>query len=115
MESLDFLVLVDTLSPCRDTAGGVVRLRYHGNIGPGFTALVERVGAIAQRMDIDDRILDIDSTGGQVEEAIRAGDVIAGSQWAIWVRDGSICHSACVLVLAAGDTRRSPARSASTA
>ncbi|HMB43155.1 MAG TPA: hypothetical protein VKM00_04650 [Luteimonas sp.] len=103
VESLDFLVLVDTLSPCRDS--GVLRLRYRGNIGQGFTALVERVGAIARRMDIHDRILDIDSTGGQVEEAIRAGDVIAGAQWAIWVREGSICHSACVLVLAAGDTR----------
>src|SRR4029078_9094238 len=33
------------------------------------------------------------------------GDSIAGAQWAIWVREGSICHSACVLVLAAGDTR----------
>jgi hypothetical protein len=103
VESLDFLVLVDTLSPCRDT--GLLRLRYRGNIGPGFTALVERVGAIARRMDIRDRILDIDSTGGEVEEAIRAGDVIAGSQWAIWVRERSVCHSACVLVLAAGDTR----------
>lgn len=103
VESLDFLVLVDTLSPCRDT--GLLRLRYRGNIGPGFTALVERVGAIARRMDIRDRILDIDSTGGEVEEAIRAGDVIAGAQWGIWVRERSVCHSACVLVLAAGDTR----------
>ncbi len=108
VESLDFLALVDALAPCRgignqDTA--VVRLRYRGSIGPGFTALVERVGVIAKRMDIDERILDLSSTGGQVEEAILAGDAIAGSQWAIWVRDGSICHSACVLVLAAGDTR----------
>ena len=106
--SLGFLELVDALGPCRggDAGGsGLVRLRYHGSIDPGFTALVERVGAIAQRMDIDEHILDIDSTGGQVEEAIRAGDAIAGSQWAIWVREHSVCHSACVLVLAAGDTR----------
>ena len=105
--SLDFLALVDALGPCRSSDGGdgLVRLRYHGSIGPGFTALVERVGAIAKRMDLDERILDIDSTGGQVEEAIKAGDAIAGSQWAIWVRERSICHSACVLVLAAGDTR----------
>jgi len=106
--SLGFLELVDALGPCRggDTGGsGLVRLRYHGSIDPGFTALVERVGAIAQRMDIDEHILDIDSTGGQVEEAIRAGDALAGSQWAIWVREHSVCHSACVLVLAAGDTR----------
>jgi len=106
--SLGFLELVDALTPCRggDAGGsGLVRLRYHGSIDPGFTALVERVGAIAQRMDIDEHILDIDSTGGQVEEAIRAGDAIAGAQWAIWVRQHSVCHSACVLVLAAGDTR----------
>jgi ATP-dependent protease ClpP protease subunit len=101
--SLDFLALVDTLSPCRES--GLLRLRYRGNIGPGFTALVERVAAIARRMGIGERILDIDSPGGQVEEALLAGDAIAGSQWAIWVRKGSICHSACVLVLAAGDTR----------
>jgi hypothetical protein len=108
IDSLDFLALVDALSRCRDTAGaraGSMRLRYRGNIGAGFTALVERVGTLAQRMGIGERILDLDSTGGQVEEAIRAGDAIAGAQWAIRVRAGSICHSACVLVLAAGDTR----------
>jgi hypothetical protein len=108
VESLDFLALVDTLSPCRHAGKdgqGVVRLRYRGSIGAGFTALVERVGTLAKRMDIDERILDLDSTGGQVEEAILAGDAIAGAQWAIWVREGSVCHSACVLVLAAADTR----------
>ena len=108
VESLDFLALVDALTPCRGadpSHADVVRLRYHGTIDAGFTALVERVGAIARRMNISERILDVDSTGGQVEEAIRAGDAIAGTQWAIWVRGGSICHSACVLVLAAGDTR----------
>jgi hypothetical protein len=106
--SLDFLALVDVISPCRAggmKGSGLLRLRYRGSIGPGFTALVERVGEIARRMDIDEQILDISSTGGQVEEAILAGDAIAGSQWAIWVREGSVCHSACVLVLAAGDTR----------
>ena len=56
-------------------------------------------------MDIDTRILDIDSAGGHVEEAIKAGDSMAESHWSIWVREGSICHSACVLILAAGDTR----------
>jgi hypothetical protein len=108
VESLDFLALVDALTPCRGndpSHADIVRLRYHGTIDAGFTALVERIGAITKRMDIADRVLDIDSTGGQVEEAIRVGDAIAGTQWAIWVRDGSICHSACVLVLAAGDTR----------
>lgn len=103
LTSLDFFSLVDALSPCR--ASGVVRLHYQGKIGAGFTALVQRVAAMATRMEIQTRILDIDSSGGHVEEAIRAGDSIAESGWAIWVREESVCHSACVLVLAAGDTR----------
>ena len=101
--SLEFFSLVDALTPCREP--GRLRLRYEGKIDAGFTALVERVAAIANRMDIGARVLDLDSTGGQVEEAIRAGDAIAGGHWAVWVREGAICHSACVLVLAAGDTR----------
>ena len=44
-------------------------------------------------------------SGGQVEAAIVAGDSIGESGWTIWVREGSICHSACVFVLAAGDNR----------
>jgi ATP-dependent protease ClpP protease subunit len=103
LTSLEFFSLVDALSPCQ--ARGVVRLRYQGKIGAGFTALVQRVSAMATRMEIQTRILDIDSSGGHVEEAIRAGDSIAESGWAIWVREDSVCHSACVLVLAAGDTR----------
>lgn len=103
LTSLDFFSLVDALSPCQRR--GVVRLRYQGKIGAGFTALVQRVAAMATRMEIRTRILDIDSSGGHVEEAIRAGDSLAESGWAIWVREDSVCHSACVLVLAAGDTR----------
>jgi len=103
LESLDFFSLVDAMSPCQ--ARGVVRVRYQGKIGAGFTALAQRVAAMAARMEIPTRILDIDSSGGHVEEALRAGDTIAESGWAIWVREDSVCHSACVLVLAAGDTR----------
>lgn len=101
--ALEFFNLVDVLSECRDA--GMVRLRYRGKIDAGFTALMVRVTEIADRMEIRNRVLDIDSAGGQVEEAIRVGDQIAESRWSIWVRDGSLCHSACVLVLAAGDTR----------
>lgn len=101
--SLEFFSLVDALSDCQPS--GVVRLRYKGTINGGFTELIQRVSAMATRMDIDTRILDINSTGGHVEQAIRAGDTIAESNWDIWVREASICHSACVLILAAGDTR----------
>ena len=100
---LGYLSVLDALAPCRAT--GVVRLRYEGKIGSDFADLVERVTAMAGRMEIGKRVLDIDSSGGMVEDGIRAGDVIADSGWTIWVREGDMCHSACVFVLAAGDNR----------
>lgn len=103
LESLAFFSVVDALSPCQK--GGVLRLRYQGKIAVDFTDLVQRVADIADRMGIHKRILDLDSAGGQVEDAIRAGDAIGASGWTIWVREGSVCHSACVFVLGAGDNR----------
>jgi hypothetical protein len=103
LEALTFFAVVDALTPCQPQ--GVVRLRYEGKIDAGFTALVQRVAAIADRMEIPVRILDISSSGGHVEEAIRAGDSMAETRWAVWVREGSYCHSSCVLILAGGDTR----------
>jgi hypothetical protein len=100
---LGFSGVKAALSPCREQ--GVVRLRYQGKISSDFTALVQRTAAMADRMDIGERILDIDSTGGRVEDAMPAGDAIAGSHWTMRVREDSVCHSACVLVLAAGDDR----------
>jgi hypothetical protein len=94
---------LDAMSPCRDS--GVVRVRYSGKISPDFADLVERLSAMADRMEIGKRILDIDSAGGQVEDGIRAGDAIGDSHWTIWVREGDVCHSACVFILAAGDNR----------
>lgn len=91
------------LAPCQDS--GLLRLRYKGDIDEGFVALVERVVDVASATGIARRILDLDSSGGLVEQAIRAGDAIAESDWTIWVRQGAVCHSACVLVLAAGDMR----------
>lgn len=103
LESLAFFSVVDALSPCQK--GGVLRLRYQGKIAADFTDLVARVAEIAGRMGIHKRILDLDSAGGQVEDAIKAGDVIGAGGWTIWVREGSVCHSACVFVLGAGDNR----------
>ncbi len=103
LESLAFFSVVDALSPCQK--GGVLRLRYQGKIAADFTDLVTRVADIADRMGIHKRILDLDSAGGQVEDAIKAGDAIGASRWTIWVREGSVCHSACVFVLGAGDNR----------
>jgi len=84
---------------------GVLRLRYHGLIAADFATLVERVANVADSLKIGNRVLDLDSVGGQVEDAIRAGDFIAGSRWTIWVREDSMCHSACVLLLSGGDVR----------
>src|SRR5690606_18991906 len=49
------------MAPCRER--GTMRLRYEGKISGDFTALVQRVAAMADRMDINARTLDIDSTG----------------------------------------------------
>ncbi len=91
------------LKPCQER--GVARLRYKGKITSEFGALVERVTRVADTLGIRKRVLDLDSAGGQVEDAIKAGDFIAESRWTIWVREGAICHSACVFILGAGDTR----------
>ncbi len=101
--SLVYLDLRQALQDCRAT--GLLRLRYDGKVTTSFAALVERVGRVAGDLGIGKRILDIDSAGGHVEAAIRAGDAIGENDWTIWVRGDSICHSACVLLLAAGDMR----------
>ncbi len=91
------------LAPCVER--GLLRVRYSGKINPGFAELVWRLAVVADQLKIHKRILDLDSSGGQVESAIVAGDSIGDSGWTIWVREGSVCHSACVFVLAAGDNR----------
>lgn len=101
--SLVYLDLRQALQDCRAT--GLLRLRYNGKITISFAALAERVGRVAGELGIGKRILDINSPGGTVEAAIRAGDAIGENNWTIWVRSDSKCHSACVLLLAAGDMR----------
>ena len=103
LATLEFFGVVEALQDCRER--GLVRVRYEGRIDAGFTALVQRVAEVADRMEIGTRLLDLDSAGGHVEEAIKAGDRIGESDWTVWVRRDSLCHSACVLILAAGDQR----------
>ncbi|NIJ68282.1 hypothetical protein [Xanthomonas sp. 60] len=91
------------LQPCAER--GLVRARYSGKINPGFAEMMWRLAAVAEQAGIHKRILDLDSSGGQVESAIVAGDGIGETGWTLWIREGSICHSACVFVLAAGDNR----------
>jgi ATP-dependent protease ClpP protease subunit len=92
------------LEKCRGT--GILGLHYEGKIATDFTALVERVGNVAERLKIERRVLDLNSSGGHVEDAMKAGDAIGASQWTIRVGEHAICHSACVLILAAGDDRQ---------
>ena len=101
--SLAYVDLRNAMQDCRST--GLLRLRYKGKVTTSFAALAERAGKVASDLGIGKRILDIDSAGGHVEAAIRAGDAIGENDWTIWVRDDSVCHSACVLLLAAGDMR----------
>ena len=101
--SLDYEDLRRSLQDCRAT--GLLRLRYKGKVTSSFAALMERSGRVASDLGIGKRILDIDSAGGHVEAAIRAGDAIGENDWTMWVRGDSACHSACVLLLAAGDMR----------
>ena len=101
--SLAYIDLRDTMQDCRAT--GLIRLRYKGKVLASFAAMAERVGRVATDLGIGKRILDIDSAGGHIEAAMRAGDAIGENDWTIWVRDDSVCHSACVLLLAAGDMR----------
>ena len=101
--SLEYVALRDAAAECRQT--GLLRLRYQGKVTASFAALAERTGKVLGDLGIDKRILDIDSAGGHVEAAIRAGDAIGENDWTLWVREDSECHSACVLLLAAGDMR----------
>ncbi|NDK39350.1 hypothetical protein DT603_10900 [Pseudoxanthomonas gei] len=104
LHDLSYASVSTLVRPCIKT--GIVRLRYQGKIATDFTALVERVAHIAERLRIETRILDLDSSGGHVEDAMKAGDAIGATRWLLWVREDAICHSACVLILAAGDDRR---------
>ena len=101
---LSFSRVVDALTPCEEA--GVLRLGYTGKIGADFTALIERVANVAGRLKIQRRLLDLDSSGGHIEDAMKAGDAIGASQWTLRVREEAICHSSCVLILAAGDDRQ---------
>jgi len=91
------------LASCQER--GLLRVRYEGKITGVFVEAMWRITQVADGLQITRRVLDLDSSGGQVEAAIRVGDQIGASGWTIWVREGAVCHSACVFVLAAGDNR----------
>jgi hypothetical protein len=102
-DDLGFFTILDAMLPCKDAKGGAPALSrpHRGRRHHAHRTRRQHVPPHG----IDERILDIDSSGGQVEDAIRAGDAMADSGWTIWVRQGAVCHSACVLLLAGGDDR----------
>lgn len=79
--SLAYLDLRNTMQDCRTS--GLIRLRYKGKVSASFAALAERVGKVASDLGVGKRILDIDSGGGSVEAAMRAGDAIGENDWTI--------------------------------
>ena len=103
LEHFDQEALAVALGACAER--GVMRLRYAGKVNAAFASMMQRVTHVADALGIGKRVLDIDSSGGMVEDAIRAGDRIAESRWTVWVRENAVCHSACVFILAAGDMR----------
>ncbi len=103
LTAFDHDALREAMADCAER--GVFRLRFKGRVTEDFTRLMKRLAVVADELSINKRVLDIDSSGGMVEEAIRAGDVIAETRWTIWVREGAVCHSSCVFLLAGGDTR----------
>jgi len=103
LPDLEQTTIAEAMGECVER--GVVRLRYQGKINAAFAALMQRVTHVADELGIGKRVLDINSSGGMVEDAIRAGDRIAESRWTVWVREDAVCHSACVFILAAGDMR----------
>lgn len=83
----------------------MLHVYYKGEIGSEFPTLMESLARLAATHSISLRILDIDSPGGDVDKAMKAGDAIADSGWGIWVQEKARCLSACVLLLAAGSNR----------
>ena len=103
LTAFDQDALRESMADCAER--GVFRLRFKGRVTEDFTRLMKRLAVVADELSINKRVLDIDSSGGMVGEAIRAGDVIAETRWTIWVREGAVCHSSCVFLLAGGDNR----------
>lgn len=104
LTNLSFASVEQAVAPCGEA--GLLRLHYSGKIAADFTDLVQRVANIAERKGIGQRILQLDSAGGHVEDAMKAGEAIGASRWTIRVGADANCHSACVLILAAGDHRQ---------
>jgi hypothetical protein len=89
----------------RCASSRMIHLYYKGEIGKSFRTLIRNTSDLAEELSIPLKVLDIDSVGGEVDEAMQTGDIIGDTDWGIRVAEGRHCLSACVLVLAAGGHR----------
>jgi hypothetical protein len=101
--SNDETILRTLIEQCVPT--NMIHVYYQGELASDFSALVESLARVAATHSVLVKILEIDSPGGDVDAAMKAGDAIANGGWGIWVNEGASCMSACVLLLAAGSMR----------
>ena len=94
-----------TQAVARCAATNMVHVYYSGTVAADFLAFITALNQVTNEKSMAVKILDLDSSGGDVEIAMRAGDVIAGSSWGLWISKQSSCLSACVLILAASSYR----------
>lgn len=98
---ISFVGLLDHFDECGKS--NMLHIYWNGDIDSDFAELMERTSELAIRSEIEFRVLEIESGGGDVIAAMRAGDAIGSSSWG--VRTKINCYSACVLILAAADHR----------
>lgn len=83
-----------------------VRVSYEGEINSVFSELIRTLEEQANVEEIPLRILEISSGGGSIHSAMAAGNAIGDSGWYVHVPEDGNCMSACVLVIAAAESRR---------
>jgi hypothetical protein len=101
--AIDARSLRPLISRC--ASAKLIHVYYKGETGRSLKTLIRTVSDLAAELAIPRKILDIDSIGGDVDEAMQAGDIIGDTDWDVWVGKGRQCLSACVLIVAAGGDR----------
>jgi ATP-dependent protease ClpP protease subunit len=103
IDSLETDDLRKIVHSCASTRS--IDISYSGIIDGSLAFLLEQLSAMSDAELISVRVLTIDSPGGDVESALRAGQAMANKSWRVDVPLDAQCYSACVLILAAGRNR----------